>query len=98
MRQEALARDEEARAIRRAVRDAQRSAIADLPDPAEYARYLTGEEASALLGAWIAGAGCWRVAGEHAPMLRRLGLVEVGGCFLGAFGMAVLRELKAQQI
>lgn len=87
-------REEQAR------RDAHRHIIADLPDPAMFARYLSLHLSEALLGAVNNGHYGWIVAEIHAAELRSLGLVGFGrgqeGRGVTAFGWAVRTALKAE--
>lgn len=77
-------------------RDAFIAIARDVPDPAEYARYLPSCFVDALLSAYPSG-GCWRVYNHFAEReIRLAGLVEFGGPFLTAFGLAVRRELRAE--
>lgn len=76
-----------------------RSLIADVPDPAQYARTLTGDLAALLLSArYDRNEPGWWVTPAAAKILRPMGLCEAGTnlprYFLGSFGRAVMRELE----
>lgn len=80
--------------------DALRAVARDLPSPAAYARTLeTGqpELAEALRDAYFSksaeNCGYLRVDEASARKLRSLGLVDVGSCCLGVFGMQVRKAL-----
>ena len=83
----------------RARRDAQRAQVAELPDPAETARYLPLELVEGLMLAEPGPPYGWFVPERHAPALRREGLVGYGrgkdGCGLTAYGWAVRKALQA---
>ncbi len=79
---------------RAAKRDAARHMLADLPDPVDYARYLPLEAVEMLLKAYFRDT--WYVSREAAPYLRPLMLVGYGTTGLTAFGISVLRALKAE--
>ena len=76
---------------RAARRDAMRHMVADLPDPAEFARYLPLEAVEMLLAACLRDT--WYVSREAAPYLRSLSLVGYGTEGLTAFGIVVRRAL-----
>lgn len=80
----------------RAHRDAIQAIAKDMPDPAMYSRYMPLELAELLMKAKFEDG--WRVSIEGAKLLRPHGLIEAGttGRFLTAFGMAVRRELIAE--
>lgn len=74
-------------------RRALRQLIADLPSPAEFARFLPSALIEALCSAWRTREGIRLSDQTHIAHLRRLGLVEFGGPYLSNFGTAVRRAL-----
>lgn len=66
-----------------------------IPDPAEYARHVPMWMAEVLIGARKSQAG-YKVSPQDAVDLRPWGLVEARGCYITAFGIAVRRELRAE--
>lgn len=96
----------EAQMQTRAYRDAIAAIARDIPDPAQFARYLPLEFVEALLGARYRMVGGdspdngWVVYPHQAAMLRPYGLVAAGtgpnGCLLTAFGITVRRALVAE--
>lgn len=77
---------------RAARRDALRHIIADIPDPADFARWMPLEAVEMLLSAHLRDT--WYVSREFAVYLRPMGLVGYGTTGLTAFGIAVRRALK----
>ena len=92
----AIEREADYRAAMRAKRDAQRSVIADLPDPKEYAFYLSADLAAMLLSATLRES--WYVTETVAKKLRPLGLCDYASTGLTGFGMAVRRALKDMEL
>lgn len=78
-------------------RDAMRHMAQDLPDPADYARWLSEMASVALLRARVGPDG-WYVRPDDAALLRPLGLCEAGTSreryYLGNYGTAVLKALR----
>ena len=66
----------------------------ELQEPADYARYLDADLAEMLMAAWP-NEGCFMVREQHAPELRRMGLVEARGRHLTGYGYAVRKALLA---
>lgn len=79
----------------RARNDAMRHMVADLPDPAKYARYLPAAIVQMLLGATRSANG-YKVYGSIAKELRPYGLCDYCSNELTNFGCAVRRALKAE--
>lgn len=82
-----------------------RQHIAELPDPARYARSITVMEREGLLTARQTNDG-WVALPDYVPILRSAGLCEVGGLKqpnlathnrLGPFGEAVRRYVLADE-
>lgn len=80
---------------RRARNDALGAIARDIPDPAEYARYIPLVFAEALTAATQTMTG-YHVSREQAELMRPYGLVEYGGRCLTAFGIKVRQALKAE--
>lgn len=84
-------------AQRRALADFRRHVMADLPDPADYARWLPARAVEAMLRA-RSGPDGWYLLAEDARIVIRYGLCEAGTTlqfhFIGGFGLKVLRELR----
>ena len=90
--------------IRRIERDAMRAMAVGIPDPCEFARWLETahhEAAFALCSAYRSTNSnnypYLRVEdGPQAPLLRSLGLIEVGGFGVGAFGNSVRKFMLGE--
>lgn len=81
-------------AERRAKNDAFVAMSRELPDPAEYARYLSLPLAQGLRNARSTPDG-YRAGFGYLVELRRNGLADARTRYLTAFGIAVRRELMA---
>lgn len=79
----------------RARRDALVAIARDIPEPTDFARHLPLGVVTALRNARIRNGGCYQASVEWAAALRSYSLVEYGGRCLTAFGIAVRRELMA---
>lgn len=81
----------------RALADFRRHTLAELPDPADYARWLPEQAVTAMLRA-RKGPDGWYLMATDARIVIRFGLCEAGTSlqfhFLGGFGLSVLRELQ----
>ena len=86
--------------LQRIERDALKAIARDIPDPAEFAMQLPAPYAEALAKAHTAqdpaNAGCKRVSLEATRACFAMGLTDRDG-YLGAFGMAVRREILADE-
>lgn len=78
---------------RRAKRDAQRHMAADIPCPRDFAQWLEVQYVEMLFSAQRRDT--WYVSESIARQLRPLGLCGYGTTGLTAFGIKVLRELRA---
>lgn len=73
--------------------------VAELPDPARYARTLPAHVVEALMSAhWSKRDTCWWVEPDKAKLLIPYGLCEVGKHLvrhaIGSFGRQVMREIR----
>lgn len=84
-----------------AYRDALRAIARDVPDPAEFARQLPLVFVESLLTATRSQdplhCGEFRVSDEMARPMQQLGLVAVGGPYLGLFGGRVRKALIEEE-
>lgn len=78
---------------RRAKADAKRHMAADIPCPRDFAQWLEAEYVEMLFSAHRRDT--WYVTEAAAKKLRPLGLCGYGTTGLTAFGIKVLRELRA---
>jgi hypothetical protein len=79
--------------IEMARRDADKAIYRDMSQPYIFAGHLPLQIQTALLSASCCKDG-WYVSLTLAPLLRPYGLCDVGCCFLGSFGVRVLKALK----